>query len=327
MFDTKPLIGHKSAQKVILQMLNENKLPHAILLHGPQGIGKSKFAKTLALMLLCGPAKNANKDLFSFDETSANFQRILANSLSNLSVISPLDGKKQINVEQIRNTISDLSLTSENKRIIIIDTADDLNNNSANAILKTLEEPPANTLLILISNSPAKLLPTINSRCRKIKLEALSLTQVEQILEQESIKSKQLDTALAFCQGSVSKAILYLNIGNVILEQLNKFWDIEKPSAHDVINIAAHLSSPKLDESLIYSQLKEILNASCKQSLNISNNLESLECIKKLSSKFAYDKLNDIFDIVVQTEKNRNILNLSQASCLEHIFSQFQINS
>lgn len=325
MTDTNPLVGHKKAQQTIIKLIEENKLPHAILIHGAKGIGKAKFAKELAFMLICGQNTAFSKDKFSYNINSPEFKRIEAGSLKEFNVISPIEGKKQISVEQIRDSIQDLSLVSEKKRVIIIDTADQLNQNSANAILKTLEEPPSNTLLILISNSPAKLLPTINSRCRKIKLEPLTLNQVEQILEQENLSSENIEQALQFSAGSVYKAIQFLTTGNSILDKLNIFFEIENPKACDIISISETLSDKKLDESLVYSQLKDIISGACKKSVGAFSELENIKAVQILSNRFSYQELSLIYDKIVETEIFRNSINLTQTSCFENIFRQFKL--
>ncbi|MCP4354698.1 MAG: AAA family ATPase [Proteobacteria bacterium] len=322
MINRNPLVGHKKAQETIIKLISENKLPHAILLHGMEGIGKAKFAEALALMLICGVKPLSHKDKFSYDDESANFSRIEAGSLKEFSVIAPLDGKKQISIEQVRVAIGDLSLTSDNRRVIIINTADDLNQSSANAILKTLEEPPSDTFLILISNSPAKLLPTINSRCRKIKLDPLGLHEIEQVLEQEEIKSDKLDQALQFCSGSVSKAIQFLNIENAILDKLDNFFDIKKPSSSDVLAIAEELSNKKFNESLVYTQIKDIISAACKKSMGLETNFDGIKCVENLATRNSQEKLTHVYNTIVETEENRNALNLSQVGCLESIFSK-----
>ena len=321
--ELKPLIGHKKAQEVILKLINDNKLPHAILLHGTKGIGKAKFAEILAKMLICGnnPASNPNR--FSVNINSTNYQRITAGSLDEYKVIKPEDGKKQITVEQIRNSLGNLALASDNKRVIIIDSADDLNQNSANAILKTLEEPPANTFLVLVSSSPAKLLPTISSRCRKIKLDALSLHEVEQILEENGFANKDLTQALEFSAGSVSKAVEFLTDGKVILDLLDGFFSNSKIHAADVITLSEKLADKKLKEDLVYSQIRDILYNASKKAVGISTTLDNVTSVKELASKVDGAKLMNLYNLTLETQKMRNAINIGQVNCLENIFKEF----
>ncbi|HAG53619.1 MAG TPA: hypothetical protein DCL21_07530, partial [Alphaproteobacteria bacterium] len=275
--DLKPLIGHKKAQEVIIKLIDENRLPHAILLHGTSGIGKAKFAEILAKMIICGNNPATNKNRFSVNINSDQYKRICAGSLDAYKVIKPADGKKQITVEQVRESMGNLGLISDDKRVIIIDSADDLNPNSANAILKTLEEPPANTMLILVSSNPAKLLPTISSRCRKIKLDNLATHEVELILEENGFEGKDLTQALEFCSGSVEKAIEFLTDGKIILEKINEFFEIEQPFANDVIALSEKLADKKLKEDLVYSQIRDIMYNASKKSLGLATPLDNIK--------------------------------------------------
>lgn len=321
--DLKPLIGHKKAQEVILKLIAENKLPHAILLHGTSGIGKAKFAEILAMMTICGnnPASNPNK--FSVNINSDQYKRICAGSLDEFKVITPAEGKKQITVDQIRESMGNLSLASDNKRVIIINSADDLNANSANAILKTLEEPPANTMLILVSSNPAKLLPTISSRCRKIKLDALAQHEVELILEENGYANKDLSQALEFSAGSVEKAIEFLTDGKVILEQLESFFKLDKTYPSDVIALSEKLADKKLKEALVYSQIRDIVYNASKKSLGLNTPLDNIAAVKNLATKYDNAKLLKVYDLIFETQKMRNAINIGQVNCLENIFKEF----
>lgn len=321
--DLKPIIGHKKQQEVINKLIEDNKLPHAILLHGTKGIGKAKFAEILAMMTICGNNPAVSKNKFSVNLNSSQYKRILAGSLDEYKVIRPIEGKKQISVDQIRSSMGNLSLASDNKRVIIIDSADELNPNSANAILKTLEEPPANTMLVLISSNPAKLLPTISSRCRKIKLDNLAIHEVEQILEENGFADKDLSQALEFCSGSVEKAVEFLTDGKIILDLINKFVSLDKIYPDDVITLADKLSDKKLKESLVYSQIKDIIYNASKKSLGLNTHLDNIESVTLLANKYDHAMLSKVYDNILETQKMRNAINIAQSNCLESVFKEF----
>lgn len=155
------------------------KLPHGLLITGPKGIGKATLAYRFAKHLLSA----------SEDEQSVH-RRIIAGSHADLLVVEQtLDPKKgevskDISVDQAREVAEFLSLTPGEGtwRVVIIDSVDALNVNGANAVLKILEEPPPQAVLILISHNPGKLLPTIRSRCSQIKLAPLNETEFEQVV-------------------------------------------------------------------------------------------------------------------------------------------------
>jgi DNA polymerase-3 subunit delta' len=174
--NNEKLFGHDEAERALLAEYTSGKLAHGWLFSGPKGIGKATLAYRFARMLLAG------RDDMEMDGDDPIFRRTLAGSHTDFLVVEPqLDPKKdeiarEISVEQAREIAQFLSLTpGESKwRVVIVDSVDQLNNNGANAILKIFEEPPPQALLILISHNPGRLLPTIRSRCRSLKLQPLS---------------------------------------------------------------------------------------------------------------------------------------------------------
>ena len=150
----------------------DKRLPHAMVLQGTAGIGGDWLAQWLARLVLC-------------DENNApcghcqNCTRLQRGQHPDCMTISPSEESKEIRIDQIRELIEDLSLTSHGSgaKIAIITPADRLNRNAANALLKTLEEPAANTLIILVAAQPGRLPPTIRSRCQRMVLSVPSESQ------------------------------------------------------------------------------------------------------------------------------------------------------
>jgi DNA polymerase III subunit delta' len=196
------LFGHEEAEDTLLDALNKGRLPHAWLLSGPKGIGKATLAYRFARFLLANGDKNKGTGLFAGDLSNANpeslfvdskdpvFSRIAAGSHADLkSIERRFDEKKgkfktEIVVEDMRSIASFFSLSSAEGgwRVIIIDSADEMNSNAANALLKALEEPPAKVILLLVCHNHGRLLPTIRSRCRKLGLSALNEGVVVKLL-------------------------------------------------------------------------------------------------------------------------------------------------
>ena len=146
-------------------------MPHAVLLTGPEGTGKGHFAAIIANSLLCS---KPSVDRFACGECQS-CQLLAANThpdFYRITLESNADGKpaKDIKVEQIRQLIQSLAQTSQlgGIKLAIIDPAERMNRNAANSLLKTLEEPTADTLLILLAAQPSRLLPTVRSRCQTI---------------------------------------------------------------------------------------------------------------------------------------------------------------
>lgn len=173
-------LGHDAARAAILEQLHQRRLPGAIMLHGPQGIGKATFAFELAASIL----------LATGDETAERVhEQVAALSHPNLVVLRrrPKDAKgyyTAIRVEDVRELRDALQHTRgrAGHRIAILDSIDECNPSAANALLKTLEEPPADTTFFLVSHRPGQLLPTIKSRCHTIALRPLSDDLVGEVL-------------------------------------------------------------------------------------------------------------------------------------------------
>lgn len=175
--DAFALEGAEVQERAFLDALDRGRLHHAWLLTGPEGVGKATFAFRAARRLLGARPDPANGLLGSLASDPV-VRQVSARSHPDLMVLERLgeDGKlrKVIPVDEARRLPEFFSQTPATApyRVAIIDAADDLNVNSANAILKTLEEPPPRGVIFLVSHAPGRLLPTIRSRCRRLGFTA-----------------------------------------------------------------------------------------------------------------------------------------------------------
>lgn len=181
--ETPKLFGHVAAERVLAEALASGRIHHAWLLCGPEGIGKATLAYRFARAAL---ARADERDLFGdgleVDPNAPTARQVLAQAHPGLIAIRrPYDPKSKrfaatIPVDEVRRLRSFLSLSAEEGgwRIVIVDSADEMNANAANALLKSLEEPPQKTVFLIVSSEPGRLLPTIRSRCRMLHLEGLS---------------------------------------------------------------------------------------------------------------------------------------------------------
>ncbi len=184
-------------------MQRKNALPHALLLRGHAGIGKHEFALDLSRELLCA---NPNEDKACgicpscvwFAEGAHPDFRLIApeNEEENEDALKKKTSKKsQISVIQIRQLFDYLSLSSHQvgaKRIILISPAETLNLASANALLKMLEEPPANTLFLLVTSQPQRLLSTVVSRCQALDMSMPSKTDAIDWLKTQGLQNAEI---------------------------------------------------------------------------------------------------------------------------------------
>ncbi|MCK4743808.1 MAG: DNA polymerase III subunit delta' [Sulfuriflexus sp.] len=180
--------------KQLVDRRRQGKLPHAILLSGSAGIGKHQFAELFAAGLIC----NKSNDDGSACGQCRSCLLLQAGNHPDMVRIEPEEVGKAIKVDQIRNLSSFTVLSAHvdgGYKVVLIDPAENMNKASANSLLKTLEEPAKNTVLLLVTSSPQRLLPTIRSRCQRIDfitpdhssasawLQAQQVSQPEQWLE------------------------------------------------------------------------------------------------------------------------------------------------
>jgi DNA polymerase-3 subunit delta' len=226
------LFGHGEAASMLAAAYRAGKLPHALLLAGPLGVGKATLAFHLAYHLLKFPRHGeAPAELVAPDPDSAVFRQIAIGAHpSVLHLTRPANEKTKgfktvVTVDEIRRVNRFLSMTSHDGgyRVVIVDPADDMNVSAANALLKNLEEPPSRTVFILITHSPGALLPTIRSRCQVVRLAPLGQGDLMAALSTFDIKppaDEPSRQALADrAGGSVRMAILLTQYGGLEISE------------------------------------------------------------------------------------------------------------
>jgi DNA polymerase III subunit delta' len=181
--ETKELYGHAGAERMLAEALASERLHHAWLLTGPQGIGKATLAYRFARAALALPEERdtSGQSLAVAETTSAARQVKVLSHPGLLLIRRPYDVKAKrfatnIPVDEVRRLRSFLAhrAVGDGWRIVIVDEANELNPNAANALLKSLEEPPGRTVFLLVSSAPGRLLPTIRSRTRTLALAPLN---------------------------------------------------------------------------------------------------------------------------------------------------------
>ncbi len=228
---TTDFFGHALAESALLAAYRSGRVPHAFLIAGPQGIGKATLAYRVARFVLAHPdpaspeVQAANSLAVEPDDPVA--RRIAAQAQPDLLVIERTVNEKgvlhkQIAVEDIRRTVAFFGSTAGEGgwRIAIVDAVDDLNRAGANALLKVLEEPPERALLLLVSHSAARVLPTLRSRCRILTLRPLADGEVAQAVAaaiDADAADPQIAAAAAAAEGSVARALALMDEGALAL--------------------------------------------------------------------------------------------------------------
>ncbi|MBO4643299.1 MAG: AAA family ATPase [Alphaproteobacteria bacterium] len=305
------LFGHDAAQKTLLELWNNKRLAGSWLFCGPKGIGKATLAYRLARFILSQPEKNeislfgeeVQPASLDISEDDPVFRSVAQRTNPGLCVIERglkedelksrqalIDAGKTLDPETERNrkrfdeiritdireaeTFLHLTASANGWRVMIIDSADEMNVNAANALLKSLEEPPPKTVIILISHQPGKLLPTIRSRCRKLSLKPLENDRLIGILKAkaEDLSEQDLHALALLSEGSLGKALALceqdgVSVFTQMISQLSDFPKLSVPVLYaftekvlkekDVMRMAQALLLQWLERVCIQSQTQE----------------------------------------------------------------------
>ncbi|MBW4330954.1 AAA family ATPase [Stakelama sp. CBK3Z-3] len=227
------IIGNGRSQAAFFTAAASESMPHTWLITGPEGIGKASFARAAAAHVLAHAA-DPHIPLAADVDLSGNAiaSQIASGSHPDFRVLErlPKDAKKpdgglarSIKVDQVRELQPMFATrpTYSNRRIVIIDSIDDCERSAANALLKNLEEPPAGTIFLLISHSPGRLLPTIRSRCRVLRFDALDDGTVAAILRRHlpDADADEIETLVHAGKGSPGRAIAFAGLDLAAIER------------------------------------------------------------------------------------------------------------
>lgn len=223
--ETPVVFGQNAAEASFLEAYTSGRLHSGWLITGPRGIGKATLAWKIATFLL---AETPDDGLFGapppptslmVDAENPDARLVQSGAHPRLYLVRrPYDHKtaklkSEITVDAVRGLkgFFQMSAADGGRRVVIVDAADEMNRNAANAILKELEEPPANTTILLIAHQPSRLLPTIRSRCRELRCATLSPADLGQALMQTGLEVQNADALGVLATGSAGDAIRLMN--------------------------------------------------------------------------------------------------------------------
>lgn len=293
------IIGHKQQKNILLRAISSQHVAHAYLFEGPDGIGKRMMALAFARAILCNNGTSCGKCTSCLKVNHDNHPDIH---------FLTADGAA-LKIDQIRALQQELSLRplEGNCKFGLIDGAEHFTNGAANALLKTLEEPQPGTMIILLTNHPDKLLPTIRSRCQRLPFSRLPKQQLATMLAQKlDLNDTEATVLAALSEGSFKKALgqnreLFLEKRGKLIQSLSALsagstiptfsfadeLELEKESLSDILDIFQSfyrdlllLKHNRPEEELVNLDLLEIL----QRQKNLTTTASILIQLKALES-------------------------------------------
>ena len=269
--DVYSLAGHSEEEAKFAAMFDNNTLHHAWLLSGPTGIGKATLAYRMIRRVLGGlPQTDGTLDI---PETDPVAQRVQSLGHGDFMLIRrPYDQKTkklraEIPITEARRIGDFFSRKAAEGgwRVCLIDSIDEMNRNATNAVLKTLEEPPEKALLILLSNAPGRLLPTIRSRCLSLPLRPVDDTELRTWLgARTSADAGDVEAAVHLANGAPGKAFAYVQNASDVLKPLERFlrgFPRQNPQLLHSISDTLALAKNKISHDLFWDGLQSTLHA------------------------------------------------------------------
>lgn len=211
------IIGHREQQAALLTGWRSDRLHHAWLLAGPRGVGKATFAEEAARFILTG----GEGDALAPKAGHPALALLAAGSHPDFRRLERSENEQgklraEIVVSQIRElqVLFNTTPTYGGWRVVIVDSVDELNHNAANAFLKNLEEPSEKTIFFLVSHSPSRLLPTIRSRCRKLRFQPLSAADTRSVMLEQlpEASAGEIEVLAELSEGSPGRALRFAGL-------------------------------------------------------------------------------------------------------------------
>ena len=315
-----PFFWQQFQWNYLIKRQQENSLPHALLLHGISGLGKQHFAHSLATYLLC-----TQKDQQACGNCKS-CKLILAQTHPDFYCIQPEAESKVIRVDQIRDLIAQLNQTTHSNlyKIAILNPADMLHVSAANSLLKTLEEPPPNTVLILVTHQMAMLPATIRSRCQMINFVPPKAEATKVWLTQQITNSPIDDRLLMSLAGDAPLRAIELLQQHKLKQRKQCIEQIIEVASgkNEPVLTAAQLLKTNLSEIFVWleSIVMDLIRLKLNLTLDQLTNQDTINLLQTLHEKISISSLFVYLDTLNKMRRKANLSNLNQQLVLEDLF-------
>ena len=298
------LVGHAAAQSAFRAAIDSGALHHAWLFAGPEGIGKATFARMAARRLLAEAAGNVGLPPgFAVPDDHPTARLIGAGSHPDYRelVRLPKDADKpegelarSITIAQVRGLLPMFATkpSMSPSRVVLIDAVDDLERPGAsNALLKNLEEPPAGTIFLLVSHAPGRLLPTIRSRCRRLRFDPLGDDEMAEVLKGAlpDVAPAELSALAAAAEGSPGRAIGYAGLGMAEIDAAMTSLAERGDATNKLRTLLAKMLGPKAAQARYEAFLERApgfiaSNAARRQGMSLQTAIDAYDAARALSA-------------------------------------------
>lgn len=326
---TKNIIGHEFQRKIIKRAVSENLVSHSYLFAGPDGIGKKLIANEFAKLINCN-----NQGVSDARDCECNSCAKIDKGIHPDVIYVQFEGIKSIKVEQIREGVEDrlfLKSFEAKYKVVIVDEAERMSNGAQNAFLKTLEEPPPNSVIILITSSPDSLLPTIRSRCQLIRFNPLPEELIlYELNKKDELSHEEARICAKLSKGSLGKALSFdTDTLNWRKELIQFLMNLKPDSAMRVISLAEYMplgSTPEDMEKMsqtfefISLWLRDLLILKTGGDEDLITNIDLIEESRQITEQWEISNITDKMEALQSTWNDIFTLNANKQLSFENLF-------
>ena len=302
MLTLKDILGHEQIKEHFLNAAATGKVSHAYILSGEEGMGKKTLADAFAMTLLC--EEDGKEPCMQCHAC----KQVLSGNHPDLIYVTH-EKPASMGVDDIREQINDTIMVrpySSQYKIYIVDEAEKMTVQAQNALLKTIEEPPAYAVIMLLTTNPDAFLPTILSRCVQLKLKPLKDSVVKEYLEEKlHVKDIQAEIYSAFARGNLGKAIHLAQSEDFKMmyeEILTLLKEIKEMDISQLLDVIRKLKDNNTDikECLNFMQMwyRDILMYKTTKDLNLLIFKDEFSAVKKVASLSSYEGLERILEAI-----------------------------
>jgi DNA polymerase-3 subunit delta' len=327
------IIGHDLQKNVLLRAVEEERVSHSYLFYGMDGVGKRLVALGFAKILNCLTRVSVSDANSNNTGCDCNSCRKIDKGIHPDVFVIEYKGLRDIKVDQIREDVEErlyFKPFEGRYKVAIVDEADRMSHSAQNAFLKTLEEPPDESIVILLTSSPQSLLPTIRSRCQSLQFEGIPIEFIVEELRTRRGLSSEESTMIAFLsEGSLGRA---LNLDDEILsdrrELIRRLSQVETNSASSVLGIVESILSGssngenerlKIYLEFILLWLRDLINVKIGLDEDLLMNKDLISVSRGYASRHSLEKILEKLTFAEQVSNSILRLNSNKQIALENL--------